>query len=104
VFQIAYTSGNLSQQVADGRVYNTNVTTASTTVALRYEYAIRDHLGNTPLAQVCLLVYLAGTNKLHNVADAAPLAQVLHRSGLLVQRLRLESIIPASFDARVSTL
>ena len=34
---------------ADGRVYNTNVTTASTTVALRYEYAIRDHLGNTRL-------------------------------------------------------
>jgi RHS repeat-associated protein len=32
---------------ADGRVYNTNVTTASSTVALRYEYAIRDHLGNT---------------------------------------------------------
>jgi hypothetical protein len=34
---------------ADGRVYNTNVTTTSTTVALRYEYAIRDHLGNTRL-------------------------------------------------------
>ena len=34
---------------ADGRVYNTNVTTASTTVAFRYEYAIRDHLGNTRL-------------------------------------------------------
>ncbi|MDX2189334.1 MAG: RHS repeat-associated core domain-containing protein, partial [Bacteroidota bacterium] len=30
-------------------MYNTNVTTASTTVALRYEYAIRDHLGNTRL-------------------------------------------------------
>jgi RHS repeat-associated protein len=34
---------------ADGRVYNTNVTTTSSTVALRYEYAIRDHLGNTRL-------------------------------------------------------
>jgi hypothetical protein len=34
---------------ADGRVYNTNVTTSSSTVALRYEYAIRDHLGNTRL-------------------------------------------------------
>jgi hypothetical protein len=32
---------------ADGRVYNTNVTTSNSTVALRYEYAIRDHLGNT---------------------------------------------------------
>jgi RHS repeat-associated protein len=32
---------------ADGRVYNTNVTTTSSTVALRYEYAIRDHLENT---------------------------------------------------------
>jgi RHS repeat-associated protein len=34
---------------ADGRVYNTNVTISSSTVALRYEYAIRDHLGNTRL-------------------------------------------------------
>jgi len=28
-------------------VYNTNVGTGSSTLVLRYEYAIRDHLGNT---------------------------------------------------------
>jgi len=33
---------------AEGRVYNTNVGTSSAD-ALRYEYAIRDHLGNTRL-------------------------------------------------------
>ena len=45
---IEYNSGHLEAVFhAEGRVYNTNVGTGNTTPAFRYEYAIRDHLGNT---------------------------------------------------------
>ena len=45
---IEYNSGHLETVFhAEGRVYNTNVGTGNTTPAFRYEYAIRDHLGNT---------------------------------------------------------
>ncbi|HOY19142.1 MAG TPA: DUF6443 domain-containing protein [Haliscomenobacter sp.] len=45
---IEYNSARLEAVFhAEGRVYNTNVGTGSSTLALRYEYAIRDHLGNT---------------------------------------------------------
>ena len=34
---------------AEGRVFNTNVAAATTTEILRYEYAVKDHLGNARL-------------------------------------------------------
>ncbi|NUO03198.1 MAG: RHS repeat-associated core domain-containing protein, partial [Saprospiraceae bacterium] len=34
----------------EGRVFNTNVTASSTTEVLRYEYSIRDHLGNVRIS------------------------------------------------------
>ena len=45
---IEYNSARLEAVFhAEGRVYNTNVGTGSSTLVFRYEYAIRDHLGNT---------------------------------------------------------
>ena len=48
---IEYRSGKLEAIYhAEGRVYNTNVTTTNPALALSYLYTIKDHLGNARLS------------------------------------------------------